>query len=398
MNLNKFYFLILLLIHLCISEKSKAIVGGNFVSTTKYPSILKSKECSFTKIAPEFLMTAAHCIGFLPGIGFRSSPLRLTVGVDGIQKPIDLQLKIKKLYIPPDYFENHQTIGLNLDEIGFDLALVQVQSDPEFDKLPALPLYLKSLELNQSVSIVGYGSYLDRLVSEAEKHLAENDYLDPIRRIGLLKEANPIVTKLDPTFISTSDFNAEGGSTRAYKGDSGGPLIVVENQAHAIAGVASITDFGGGNCRFTRLDPLKNWITDVLNEKAEAIVELNDLTMVREQKRVAGEVAIKLAKLAPESFNDENIVFSCNANWNTDHFNSFIPATYSGSCQIQQKLRTRQIDLPLELLETFLQTQIMGTWSNGFDSGANLKDSILKCDYERILNKEHLICELTEDL
>ena len=199
------------------SDETRAIV---WLSDDTEPDRVR---CTGTFIAPDWLVTAAHCLG--------SDPLSVHVlGDEGAPASV----------LP---------VTTAIAHAELDVALVQVERAPAISEqgsptpLGVLADRARGLAPGARLELAGYG-------------LTEAGTSD-----GLEFLTEPIV-ELDDESITVSGF----GATGACSGDSGGPLLL-RDQSGAVV-VAGVLSLGSVSCRdrdtYARLDAVADFIAAVV--------------------------------------------------------------------------------------------------------------------------------------
>lgn len=242
-----------------------------------------SISCSATKIAPNFFLTAAHCID-TPGI---SGDLWVTRSSKDESFPQSVNiLFIKNIYVMQMMKDIYAQVELPLDGVNDeaaenmtlgeftkgDIALIEVKHDPK--SIPSARIAtqeeLNSLEIHQTrLCFWGYG--LTSLNDDSESGFLNTG----CRRIGFFKDGYLNIPRRGLS------------STSVLSGDSGGPigkilgdeLVVygVNSQAGAWAGKQfglfgkQTTHISYNN--FALLDTTREFVVDVLDGKVSPFLE-----------------------------------------------------------------------------------------------------------------------------
>uniref|UniRef100_T1J342 Peptidase S1 domain-containing protein n=1 Tax=Strigamia maritima TaxID=126957 RepID=T1J342_STRMM len=243
--------------HVSNSNRSLRILGGHPATRGKWPwqvvILNRHKEafCGGTLVAPNWVLTAAHCA---------RRRLFVRVGEHDLAKieESEQEIRVSDVYIHPLY---------DSDTVDNDIALLKLSSPAQFDDYvtPAcLPEYSASLPVNQMCVILGWGK---------EGH-------GDLFGSNVLREAKvPIVEReeclnvYEDYFISENMFCAgyKRGRVDSCAGDSGGPLLCdVDGKWH----VMGITSFGEGCGRkdkygiYTKVPNFAQWLERIIRTQS----------------------------------------------------------------------------------------------------------------------------------
>ncbi len=208
-----------------------AIYGGSFATDAHHTSVVaisssfKPKNnifCSGTLIAPDVVLTAAHCLdeaNFFAANFDEYEPGDIEVGFGFSKKTLSFQ-NVADVEIIPSYDRS----GLGIDDLG----LIRLTNDAPsgYDVIEALPFSLALDpvgDVGETVDFAGFGS---------------ND-LAGVRFGSKLN----VDGEIDAVLATTVEYDQNAGGPCG--GDSGGPMFIDRSGTMYVAGV---TSWGSGNC------------------------------------------------------------------------------------------------------------------------------------------------------
>jgi hypothetical protein len=245
---------------------SEKIIGGRLAYAGEFPStFLLSGGCTGTKIAPNYILTAAHCVvdvffKSLNGPFDPSNSLPLAINGqrhvrDALEEDFDARLKIAQTTVHPSFWKQMMQStdeGLNPRPFSFsrpypyDLAVIKVQSDPQlpkedFEKFANLPVasigFAPPYKGTREFAIVGYGCEVNanapNLKASRQKVVRlreiKPDLLDSIEDLNdqdlpLLRSHFILTPGRSLSYLDPSQTPAHRKSNLC-PGDSGGPTF-----------------------------------------------------------------------------------------------------------------------------------------------------------------------------
>jgi secreted trypsin-like serine protease len=190
--------------------------------------------CSGTLIAPDVVLTAAHCMVDQKGWKVTTtSPGDVRVFL-GDSAPATETLPVSETWVHPNYDPR---------ELVNDIALVRLSNSTNLTPIPALPAALGLTQADVDAALpmdhVGYG-YSDLAKTEYGEKLHN---VLPLGALGCTIEGCPAGVPADTQFsYSQLDADVVEGPCN---GDSGGPQFIVRD---GVTYVAGITSWGDAQC------------------------------------------------------------------------------------------------------------------------------------------------------
>lgn len=248
---------------LLISGKTDAIVGGKEVSNSSaYPFMVSvqfdpsgsdnfTHSCGGSLIAERWVATAAHCVRSIDFDElFPPSHIAILVGSNSLNSENSELIVAEKIISHPefDYETNQNDIALIELSRAYTGPVVSIPS-----KKSRIPPF------NEKSVVLGWGDI---------NELGTMSNL--LREVSLTSIRNTACFPFFPNFFDSQlSFCAVGSSIEAQDtctGDSGGPLLISQNNTYILAGIIS---FGAGCARsgvpsiYTRVTSYTDWITSV---------------------------------------------------------------------------------------------------------------------------------------
>ena len=244
--------------------------------------------CGGSYIGGKWILTAAHCVtdAELKEI---SDPATIEVNIGGHDLATDLDnvIAVKRIEVHQDY--NFKVPPIN------DLALLELESEPKGVASVALASRaLLNLQISEGRNATAIGRGLQDIFElgeplrgsttsrlfEVELPLVSNEVCNA--------EFNALATKAEERNPVTPEMMCAGGDRNfgTCAGDSGGPLLLLDNDEYKIVG---LTSWGIG-CA-------EGQTTDVYTRVPNYISQINDVVSGR---------SLRLGRLVPSSANNDN--------------------------------------------------------------------------------------------
>jgi hypothetical protein len=230
------------------SSPSKAVIRGEAASDDVRPSVVrvessKGELCSGVLIAPDVVLTAAHCVA-------EQARYKVT-GTSGsrIRSVKALAASMHPEFVPGTTPRTQP---------GIDLALLLMEQPLGSEFTPLDVSRSAAISEGEKLIVAGFG-----LSRENAKSTARTLRQASLLAVGMLQVANRVQIVVDPVTLG------ETSGAGACRGDSGGPILRGASPAHTLVGIVSWSsgplnararNACGGLTAVTPVAPHTSWI------------------------------------------------------------------------------------------------------------------------------------------
>lgn len=238
------------------SDDNKRIINGTDVNDLRYPwmvsivdlnAAFREYTCGGAIVAPNWVITAAHCLERLPCYGpFHENEIEVVIGTYDLNSTPQQRRKVTRIIRHPHY---------DCNAMDSDIALFELDSDID---LSPLKIAFADPLANQKVTTMGWGTMDPNGGKNFPNILQEIDM-----NIVADSECSNAYVGYNNVTDNMLCASAEDNGGTCYN-DSGGPLVFKLNNEWVLAG---ITSWGYDSCAvsgypdvFTRVSKFNNFI------------------------------------------------------------------------------------------------------------------------------------------
>jgi hypothetical protein len=222
-----------------LAPSAGAIVGGAPTKPSAHPQIVKLPGCTGSLIAPDRVLTAAHCLDEI-----QQGTTRVRIA--------GRSYRVVHVARHPDYtYEQHRYNDPTPYASPYDAAILQL--DRAVPGIAPLPLRRTPIPVNRPARIIGYGQDHPTAGEFGTLRTASVVTRSTARCVASLRRADRGLASIyqPGKHICTQDPDDRKPFRSACYGDSGGPLLLSDGHRVEIAGI----DATSANCGATHNDP-----------------------------------------------------------------------------------------------------------------------------------------------